>query len=588
MNRSNPETHQPRPSISLKLNRPTAMITSHIFLIIGLVFSVYWSNFNHAFHLDDTYGLLNNYFVRSLSYIPQYFSDPFSLTSYRSNADYRPILQISYAMNYLWSGYNSWSWHLVQLLLHCIVLVSVYFFSVDIAKLANPSFQIRLFWFAPFWIGVVGAVHPTASGVINYYWARSSLLVAAFLVPSFVFYLRSRSNNRAPLGALILFALALWTKVEAIAAVGAYVLIEAYIRRIQSSDPRVGLIANVIAVMTHLRKNYLWIFISVSVVYFVIRSAIMPEFAIEMRSDPAVTNLMYLYTQFTAWWYYIAKFFAPFGLIADYTTYPIFRSVFQPEVALSLGGIVIAMALLLRLWRNRPEIAIFPLLSFCIISPHSSFLPLSEMVNEHRPYLPMILFSALILHLFIERVQNVGRQAHLATKFVSATGLLVIVSALYGATIVRNKVFLTDESYNRDLVEKSPSARSYVNYGLVFLKRSEFASARNWFEMARNMAPNWFIPHVNLGIVEDRMGNADQAMAYYDRAVLLEAHTAISLKYRAMALEQRGNSDAAIADLRLALDRANDDCEIISRLVALLHSKGETDAVLAGHMKRCI
>jgi tetratricopeptide (TPR) repeat protein len=210
------------------------------------------------------------------------------------------------------------------------------------------------------------------------------------------------------------------------------------------------------------------------------------------------------------------------------------------------------------------------------------------MVNEHRPYLPMMFFSSLLLHLFVERIQSIGRQAHLATKFVSLSGLIFIVAALFGATTARNKVFLTEESYTRDLVEKSPSARSYVNYGLVFLKRSDFGGARNWFELARNMAPNWFIPHVNLGIVEDRTGNADQAMAYYDRAVDLEAHTAISLKYRSMAMEQRGNTDAAIADLRLALSRASDDCEIISRLVGLLKSRGEDDPELATHMKRCI
>ena len=61
---------------------------------------LYSSTFDHAFHLDSTYGLVDNPSIRSLWNIPQFFWDPFTLTSLRSNADYRPLLQVTFALNH--------------------------------------------------------------------------------------------------------------------------------------------------------------------------------------------------------------------------------------------------------------------------------------------------------------------------------------------------------------------------------------------------------------------------------------------------------------------------------------------------------
>src|SRR5262245_40981371 len=96
--------------------------TLHVAGILAIaIAAAYFNCLNNAFQLDDYYGLQNNEWIRSLRNIPRFFTDPFTLTSTKSNADYRPILQITYALNYAISGYAPWSWHVVNLVLHLIV-----------------------------------------------------------------------------------------------------------------------------------------------------------------------------------------------------------------------------------------------------------------------------------------------------------------------------------------------------------------------------------------------------------------------------------------------------------------------------------
>src|SRR5438876_4412 len=95
-------------------------------LLIVAPFAVYSNNYRHAYLLDDAYTLVSNPSVRTLSAIPRYFVDPATYTSVREQADYRPVLQVTYALNYWMGGYHTWWWHFTQILLHALVTLGIY------------------------------------------------------------------------------------------------------------------------------------------------------------------------------------------------------------------------------------------------------------------------------------------------------------------------------------------------------------------------------------------------------------------------------------------------------------------------------
>jgi hypothetical protein len=119
------------------MNRLMRFISSPILqsvILAGVIFAVYSNNYRHDHQLDSGHLLLENVAVRSLKNIPSYFRDPSTLSALRSNIDYRPVLQVTYALNYALSGYDTWSWHLVQILLHAVCVLGLYAFCGRIMR----------------------------------------------------------------------------------------------------------------------------------------------------------------------------------------------------------------------------------------------------------------------------------------------------------------------------------------------------------------------------------------------------------------------------------------------------------------------
>jgi hypothetical protein len=193
------------------------LLGSMAFLILGL--TIYSNTFQHEFQLDSTYGIVDNPAIRSLDNVPHFFTDPFTLTSLRQNADYRPILQVTYALNYAVSGLDMWSWHLTNLLLHVMNALLLVVFTGRWLPYLSGHHTGGSYRLIPWFVGFIFLIHPTASGVINYQWARSSLLTATFALPAILFWMAGRRSWAA-----VFYTLALFTKVEAVGILGAFAL----------------------------------------------------------------------------------------------------------------------------------------------------------------------------------------------------------------------------------------------------------------------------------------------------------------------------------------------------------------------------
>jgi len=403
-------------------------------------------------------------------------------------------------------------------------------------------------------------VHPTTSGVINYLSARSSLLTAAFLLPSIVLYMRPRHHDspvRFPVAAAVLYALALFTKIEAIGALAVYFFYDV----VQTSRRRAGgtadvghggLLRDIAATCNRATLKRLWVFVAITGVYLVCYWHAMAGYHQAARYAADMTPAVYLYTQTTAWWHYVLNWFAPVHLVADDLTYPVFRSPWAPEVLLAIAGWVLAAGLIIWWYPRYAYLAFAAVSALAIISPTSSIMPLAEMVNEHRPYLPLAVLSLTWIipaSLFVFRI---GRSNAVVRGF-SGTGLIVMATAFFLLTFQRNRVFANEESYYRDIVNKAPSSRAYVNYGLTFMRRGQYDDALKYYRLALELAPNWHIIHINLGILYQQLGNWNQARYHLDRAVQTEQYSAQALAYRGEYFLKRKEYASALQDFQKSI-----------------------------------
>ena len=94
--------------------------------VIVAALAAYYNSFGNSFQLDDFHIAVNNPWIRNLRNIPRFFIDPFTFSTLKPNADYRPLLTATYAMNYAISRYNPWSWHALSLALHITVALSLF------------------------------------------------------------------------------------------------------------------------------------------------------------------------------------------------------------------------------------------------------------------------------------------------------------------------------------------------------------------------------------------------------------------------------------------------------------------------------
>ena len=532
----------------------------HFAVLTAVVFAVFSNNYRHDYPLDCGHLLLENSYVRSLKFIPQYLLDGRTLTSLAANADYRPVLQVTHAINYAISGYDTWSWHLTQILLHLVCVLGLYFLCRRILQQFHPDLPLLEHATIPLIAALLFAVHPTTSGVINYLSARSSLLTAAFLLPSLVLYMRPRHHDspaRFPVAAAVLYGLALFTKIEAVGALAVYFFFEVVQtarRRASNTADAVhgGLLRDIAATCGRATLKRLGVFVAITGAYLLCYWHAMAGYHQAARHAADMTSAAYLFTQTTAWWHYLLNWFAPVHLVADDLTYPVFRSLLAPEVLLAIAGWVLATGLMVWLYPRYAYLGFAAASALAIISPTSSIMPLAEMVNEHRPYLPLAVLSLTWIIPASIFVFRIGRSNAVVRAF-SASGLIVMATAFFLLTFQRNRAFANEESYYLDIINKAPSSRAYVNYGLTFMRRGQYDEALRYYRLALELAPNWHIIHINLGILYQQRNNWEQARYHLDRAVETEQYSAQALVYRGEYFLKRKDYAAALRDFEKSI-----------------------------------
>ena len=87
--------------------------------IILLTFIAYSNTFSNSFHFDDRYAIFEDRVIRDMGNIPAILGDIFN----------RPILRITYAINYSLGGTDVFGYHLANLLLHILVSIAVFFLA---------------------------------------------------------------------------------------------------------------------------------------------------------------------------------------------------------------------------------------------------------------------------------------------------------------------------------------------------------------------------------------------------------------------------------------------------------------------------
>jgi len=190
---------------------------------------------------------------------------------------------------------------------------------------------------------------------------------------------------------------------------------------------------------------------------------------------------------------------------------------------------------------------------FITLSVESSVIPITDVIFEHRMYLPSVgVFLAIgAAGVFIARKLKEKKRE---IKKGIAAGFTVIVLLLTTVTFVRNRTWGDEITLWQDVVRKSPGkARTYNNLGNAYLDEGRMNDAIEEYKIALRLRPDYPAAHYNLGNVYKKRGRMNDAIQEYKTALKLapnyaEAHNNLGNVYHKL-----GRMNDAIQEYKTAL-----------------------------------
>jgi len=526
--------------------------------VLAVLIAVAYSNsLNIGFLFDDSYGIAQNPEIRSLRNIGHFFTDPYSCSpgNNTQGGDLRPFLFVTYAVNYAISGLAPWSYHLFNLLLHFAAALLVFVIVRDYLwrpASDNTADAVRLVAAAA---ALFFALAPLNTQPVVYLWARSALLCVTLYLAAFAAFLR-----RGWALASVLYAMALLTKAIAV-TLPVTLLVYDFLYRDRSRY------AGIIAYLKAWRRLILPIGLPaiLAVAYVLYRIAVIPGWAGQGMRGTGATPWNWFISQWPALLYYVRLFLWPDGLSADHD-FPWTTSVFEPRAYLAALVLLSWITLALLAAKRHPQVAFATLWFFITLAPESSFAPLAEVINDHRPYIASSLGLSVLLAWVLYQV---------ATRFGAARPIFVAVSlglCLAAIPVIRHRNWQWGDALRmwQATVESSPNnGRAWMNAGLQHMARGNLQEARRYFERARELIPFYPYVYMNLSVLNAAEGNLNAALAQAQKAVHLQPDLSMTHYYLGSALEKLGRTDGAVAAYQEALKRNQNDVNARDALARL-------------------
>jgi protein O-mannosyl-transferase len=576
--------------------------TAWILLLPALVACVYGFSIHAGFAYDDRIHILGNDAVTSFRSI----LDPNSIQKIREHAfglSARPLLFVTYGMNYASAGADPAAFRWTNLLIHGVNVFLVFWIVLEAAACgslpaANRN-RVALLAAALF------AVHPLLTESVTYIAGRSSSLCATFYFAGLVAILRAGRSAGAKRIGLIVVTLAC-TGIGWLVKQDAVTLPLAAIALIWLMWP--------VTVPTRSRLYATFVFAAFLLSLFLMLSRSIA--AVQTTSqqnqelvgagfDQALPLKEYVLSSISALTsYYLPRMILPIRLSVD-PAVPVIRSPLEMRFALSALVLIGLAAAVPWIWSRDglsatgiTLILVSPLGAYCVF-------PLADVVAEHRAYITVLgtvmVLAAAIMKLprpevlagvavlgyswmtidrntvwrdesalwkdaalkapdSIRPHLNLGAIDQLSGRTDEAIqeyewvlhrnpqhpAALSNLASLY---LAQNDLSRTEDLLNRAIAAQTSFPAVYLNLAVVRMRQGRYDEARILLEKSLSLNPHQWMVHHNLGDILYNEGNPEGAVEEYLRELGINPDSAITQEHlaeaRAAAERLRGKQNGA-------------------------------------------
>jgi Flp pilus assembly protein TadD len=457
--------------------------------------------------LDDVGSIPNNRSIREVWRLDQVLRPP-----QRQTVEGRPILNLSFALNYAVGSTDVRVYHATNVLIHLAgALALLGLLRCTLRSPACGRLDETTVEGLALAVTVIWAVHPLQTSAVTYIVQRAESLMALFYLLLLYCIGRGAGATRS------------WPWF--LGAVAACVL-GMGVKEVMASAPVVALVYDRVFLTGSWRKTLRerW-----GLYALLAASWILLAFEVSGRQGTAgfslpVHPLAYGMTQLGVIGHYLRLVFWPIPLVFDYE-WPIATSVGQV-----LPGAVVVTALLgLTVWGliRRPAWGFLGLCFFAILAPTSSIVPIRDVAFEHRMYLPLaaVVTASLIGGYLLWRSLAARSTGGLATAARVGPWILAVaaIMALGWLTFQRNADYRSAIHLLQDTLQKRPNnPRAHCNLGARLAQQGDLDRGLEHIERAIALDPAYGTAYGNRATIRWQQGQRRQALEDADRAIQFE------------------------------------------------------------------
>lgn len=480
-----------------------------VLAIVGAAGVAYHNSFHGPFVFDDESSIVTNPTIRSMA-------GALSPPTTNVTAQGRPILNLSLAVNYALGGTAVAGYHALNLIIHALAGLTLFGIvrrvgvaaGTPAATHATPlALAVALLWI----------VHPLQTESVTYIIQRAESLVGLFYLLTIYCFVRAVGQvSDLPLSgyaggsktrptfwlALAILACLLGMATKEVMATAPLMVL--FLDRTFFAGTFGGALRRRPGFYAALAATWLLL------AWLVAQAG--GNRGGSVGFGVGIGWWDYWLTQFKAISHYLRLSFWPQPLVFEYGAFWI-RDL--SEIAVPVLVVVgLLAATLSALWR-RSRLGILGVWFFGILAPTSLAPGTTQMIVEHRMYLPL---AAVIV------VGVVGVRAVFAARRRVAKGVLAaIVIALTALTIRRNEDYGSDVALWSDTVAKAPkNPLAHFMLADAQERAGNLAAALAGYERTLALKPNFSIGHEKLGELLFKQSRSTEAIEHFETALRLQ------------------------------------------------------------------
>ncbi|MCP4219305.1 MAG: tetratricopeptide repeat protein [bacterium] len=485
--------------------------------------------------------------------------------SYMGFGGYVPLVLCSFALEYKFFGSNPTAFHAVNLLLHIICGLLVFYLVFLLTRSHAAAFVTALLF----------GIHPLHVENVAWILGRKDLLFALFYLAASISYIRYLQNNKKGfyLLTLVMYACSLLSKVAAISLPLVLLLLDYYFVK---------------KITTKAVRNKIPMAVAAVAFLFLAFSTTDTTFPLQEGALNYGANLAAFFYSFV---FYVGKTIIPIGLSARYPA-GIPGSFFDILMGIAIFACV---GFLVYRFSKRKEHDVTFGVSFFLLTllPTLPFHFIGQPYADRYAYLPLMGIF-FIAGLYIQEVYQ-KKIAGSKKAFCYFTVICLSVVAVF-SVLTRDRCLDWKDSIVlwSDVIEKNPvnplahlnrgeaymaaglpekaivdldnaikfqptNWHAYNNRGIYYLDKGRYKEAFREYSLAIKANPEYFRAYINRGNLLGRLHRYQQAAADFTSAIKLNPSSSRAYYLRGITWKSAGQMQAALDDFTrlIALNSAD-------------------------------